>query len=139
MHRITEFVEIKAYVDVFNDMGHPGFKEPVSPFLWWSNKEPGKVADNVHIYLYDGLVAVLELDSPKNVKNLLLFALCKQKNILKKVLAICKNYDIINYNSDFRDKYRSITRRFDGSSHFERGKYYYTANGVNAWKLSGRH
>jgi len=138
MRRITDFTEIKAYVDILNEQGHLGFKEPVNPFFWWNHKEAGKVSDNVHAYYYDGLVVVLELDNPDVVGNMLVFALCPQKNILKKILDICKNYDTIIFNSEFNNRYENIVRRIDGSSYFSKGRYYYTANGRETWKRSGK-
>jgi hypothetical protein len=133
LRRITDFSEIKAYVDIFNERGHPGVKEPVNPFLWWNHKWSGKIDDYVHAFFDDGLVVVLELENKTDVANMLLFALCPQKNILRKVLDITKNYDKVMYNSDCRDRYRSITRRLDGLQSFQGGKFCYTANGRNAW------
>ena len=134
MHRITDFTEIKAYVDILNEKGHPGFSEPVNPFLWWNHKWAGKVDDYVRAYFDDGLVVVLELEDKTTVKNMLVFAICPQKKILKKIIDICKNYDKITYNSEYHNRYESITRRYDGSSYFSNGRWHYTAKGKQAWK-----
>ena len=133
MHRITDFTEIKAYVDVFNEHGHKGFREPINPFFWWNYKWLGKVDDKVNAFYDDGLVVILELEEKTTVKNLLVFALCPQKNILKRILTITKDYDSVTYNSEYHDRYRNITRRIDGSSSFTNGRFYYAANGKNAW------
>jgi len=137
--RIIDFTELKAYCDIFNENGHKGFKEAINPFFWWNHEIPGKIDDAVHAFIDSGLVIVLELEKmgSKDVKNLLIFALCPQKNILRKIVDICKNYDIINYHTEFnRNRYKNISRRFDGSSQFQGGKYYYSAKGRNAWNLS---
>ena len=136
MRKITEFTEIKAYVDMFNARGHIGFKKSIDPFFWWNHKWPGKIDDSVRAYVDEGLVLVLELDSPigTNVENFLVFALCPQnKDVLGRILDIIKNYDMIKFNSEFRDRYRSITRRFDGSSYFNNDRHYYCAEGKKAW------
>ena len=138
MHRVTDFTEIKAYVDVFNEHGHKGFSKPIDPFMWWNFKWKGKVDDTVHAYYDDGLVVVLELEGTSTVKNLLVFALCPQKNILPRILDILKNYGTIIYNSEFRDRYRSITRRLDGAEWQSDGRFFYSADGESAWALYNR-
>ena len=134
LHRINDFTELKAYVDIFNERGYPGFREPINPFFWWNHECLGKVDDFVHAYCNDGLIVVMELGSTNEVNNMLVFTLCPQKNILRKILDITKNYDTVIYNSEFRDRYRNITRRFDGSSWVSNGRVYYSANGRKAWK-----
>ena len=134
-YRIVDFTELKAYVDIFNDRGHPGVKEAVNPFQWWNWKWPGKIADSFHAYFDDGLVVVLDVEG-RNVTNMLVFALCPQKNILRRILDTIKFYDIIIFNAEFGDKYKNITRRYDGSSCFSNGRHYYFANGRRAWELS---
>ena len=133
LHRITEFAELKAYVDIFNERGHPGFSKPINPFFWWNHIWLGTVDDFVHAYVDDGLVVVLELEDHTTVKNMLIFALCRQKNILKKILDIVRNYDTVVYNSEYRDRYRNITKKLDGAGWSSCGRHYYTANGGKAW------
>jgi len=132
--RISDFAELKAYVDIFNERGHKGFKKPINPFFWWNHKWAGKVDDSVRAYIDDGLVIVLELESQNsiNVNNLLVFALCPQKNILKKIVDTCKDYDNIMFNCEYRDRYKYITKKLDGVSYFQDGRNKYSANGGRA-------
>ena len=140
LKRINEFVELKAYVDIFNKWGHSGFKEPINPFFWWNHEKPGTVDDMVHAYIHDGLLVVMELEAEKRVKNMLVFALCPQQNTLKKILDICRKYDTVVYNSEFRDRYRNINKKLDGNSWQSNGRHYYSAAGRDAWvKLYGQH
>jgi hypothetical protein len=131
--RIVDFAELKAYVDIFNERGHKGFKEPINPFFWWNHKWAGRIDDSVRAYIDDGLVIVLELENKNsmNVNNMLVFALCSQKNILKRIIDICKEYDNVIYNCEYRDRYKYITKKLgaspDGAS--SNGKFYYSANG----------
>ena len=137
--RIIEFNEIKAYCDIFNERGHKGFRELVNPFFWWNHEKPGFVADSVRAYVDEGLVVVLDVDG-FTVNNLLVFALCPQKKILKKLLDILKYYDTVIYNCDFRDRYRNITKKLGGSRHdgaFSNGRFYYSAKGEEAWSRLG--
>jgi hypothetical protein len=129
LHRIYEFVELKVYIDIFNERGHKGFKEPINPFLYCNHKCVGMVNSNVHAYMWDGFVIILEMLDLFNVQNMLIFALEPQKNILSKVVDICRDYGTINYNSDFRNRYYYITKKFDGLQWSKSGKYYYSANG----------
>ena len=133
-HRINNFNEIKAYVDVFNEHGHPGFKMPINPFFWWNEKSPGKVNESVHIFYDNGLIVILEMVDEINVGNMLVFSLNPQKNIIKRILDITKYYGNIIYNSEFRDKYRNITKKLDGASWLSNGKVYYSANGEKSWE-----
>jgi hypothetical protein len=141
--RIIDFTELKAFVDIFNERDHPGFREPLNPFQWWNFKHKGWVSDTVHAYIDSGLVVLLEIDDEdyylrKRVSNMLVFALCKQPGILKKILDICKDYAIVNYNSEFRDRYRNITAKLDGASWESNGRYFYVAHGGESWeKLYG--
>ena len=136
--RITEFAELKAYVDIFNERGHPGFREPIDPFFWWNHGEPGKVDNSVKAFIEDGLVVILETEAD-TVKNLLVFSLSqKKKETLNIILDITKNYGTVIYNSEYHDRYRYISRRFDGSSWFSNNRHYYGANGRKAWKQSVR-
>jgi len=138
-YRISEFAEIKAYCDVFNFHGHKGFKEPVNPFLWWNFEHPGILNDSVHAYYSDGLIVVLELKNERDVSNMLVFSLCPSRNTLRKILDVVKNYGIINFNAEFGDKYRHITRKIDGFRFLVDGKNYYQADGGEAWvKLYGQ-
>ena len=132
---IVDFAELKAYVDVFNERGHPGFGEPLNPFHWWNFKWKGTLADDVHAYFDDGLIIVLELENPASsiVKNMLAFALCPQKNIMRKLLDIVKNYGTIIYNSEFGDRYRNITKKLNGACWLSDGRHFYAANGGEAW------
>ena len=132
-YRIEEFTELKAYVDILNERGHSGLKEAINPFFWWNYKWPGKIDENVHAFMDEGLVVVLETDGKNSVKNMLVFALCPQKSVLKKILTITKNYDTVVYNSEFRDRYRNITMRLDGATWLSNGRHYYAANGGIAW------
>lgn len=136
--RIIDFVELKAYIDIFNERGHPGVKETVDPFLWWNFKWRGKVDDMVHAYIDDGLVVVLELENKIDVKNLFVFALCPHKDTLKRILDITRNYGNVIYNSCFRDRYRKITEKLDGACSFSDGRFYYAANGETAWARLAR-
>ena len=137
--RITDFTEIKAYTDIFNERGHPGFKEPVNPFLWWNHTLPGKVDDAVHAFIDDGLVVVLELENASTVKNMLVFSLCRQKRVLKMILDIVRDYDTVIYNSEFRDRYRNITKKLDGAFWLSNERHCYSADGGKAWsRLFGR-
>ena len=89
-HRIQDFTELKAYVDIFNERGHPGFSEPINPFFWWNFKWLGKVDDNVHAFMDDGLVVILETNGQETVNNMVVFSLCHQKNILGEYLTFVK-------------------------------------------------
>jgi hypothetical protein len=135
MRRITDFTELKAYADIHNERGHKGFKEPINPFLWWNHGEPGKVDDTVHAYFENGLVVVLELEcrDGKEVNNMMVFALCPQKNILDRVLDICQKYGTVVFNSEFGDRYREIVKRLDGASWQSNKRIYYSAHGGTAW------
>jgi hypothetical protein len=133
-------MQLKAYADIHNERGHRGFKEPVNPFFWWNYKRPGTVDDTVRAYIDDGLVAVLELESldGRDVNNMLVFALCPQRNILRRILDICKDYDTVVFNSEFGDRYKNITKRLDGVCWLSNGRYYYSADGGGSWvKLYG--
>jgi hypothetical protein len=138
MHRIVDFTELKAYVDIFNERGHRGFRESINPFIWWNHKWLGKIDDGIHAFMDEGLVVILELSDGLDVGNMLVFALCPQKNILQKILDICKDYGNVIYNSEFGNKYQAITKKFDGLHYVSNGRHYYNARGEKAWELSKR-
>jgi hypothetical protein len=73
------------------------------------------------------------------VLNLMVFALKRHRDTLRKILDILKGYDTIILNSETRDRYGFIINRLDGSRFRKDGRWYYTANGRHAWlKLYGR-
>lgn len=135
--QIIDFTELKAYCDIFNEAGHKGFKEPINPFIWWNHKWAGKIDNAVHVYTDEGLIVILELESQNSfdVKNMQIFTLCPQVNILKKVLDITKSYGIVKYNSDKRNRYKNITLKLGGSLDgiSTNGKSLYFAKGENSW------
>jgi hypothetical protein len=121
---------LKAYIDVFNEHGHRGFSEPVNPFQFYDR-------DDIRFFIEDGLVVVLEV-SGRDVLNLMVFALKRHRDTLRKILDILKKYDTVILNSESRDRYGSIINRLDGSRFRKNGRWYYTANGGHAWaKLYG--
>jgi uncharacterized protein (UPF0262 family) len=131
MHRILDFTELKAYIDIFNEKGHKGFDNPINPFQYWNYKKLGKVDDNIHTFIDDGLIIILELSERVNIANILIFALSPQKRILQKLIDICRNYSKIIFNSERGNKYDAIARKFDGLHYIQNGKHYYTLAGSN--------